>query len=153
MTQISLVGGVSSLTSIIIAFFVSIISKKLFLASMLRKLFHVKNFPDLTKARHHKYFSGHSYRCDDFLKSIFNTLNCCGFKPGKMSSEWNCQVKDEQDGRNMWENVERRRDKILRKTISEEKYIDVTAKDHIINSLMSRKLFIYDKTHLLKYFG
>ena len=75
MTQISLVGGFSSITYFLFSYFVSFFSSKLFVASLLRKLYHVKGFPDLTKDRRQEDRSS-NFCCTDFFKNIFNALNC-----------------------------------------------------------------------------
>ena len=57
-------------------------------------------------------------------------------------------VDDTSKSRRMWENVESQREKFVRKSIETKQKIG----DHLINTILSRRLFKYQTADLLVYF-
>ena len=78
-TWFSLVGGFVSLTTLLVGYFVYTFSSKFYLASVLRKLYHVKNLPKMTELRENQDPTSKKryLLCLDVAKYCVGRCKCC----------------------------------------------------------------------------
>ena len=111
-TVFSLVGGFVSLSTLLVGYFVYTFSSKFYLISLMRKLYHVENLPEITKLREGEVplIKKRCFLCLDVAKYCSVRRKCCM----KQAEEWDNQVEETKMSRSLFTHVERRREHFIR---------------------------------------
>ena len=111
---------------------VSLFASKRYLASIIRKLYHIRNMPDLSLIR----------KCDQTNDKKY--LCCCTTKHDVQHD-----YSETANSLNMWRYIESQRHLFVTRSLKTNNKMTEKVREHLVNSVVNRNEFIYTLKDLI----